>query len=267
MVPLVIELIDSTFSKENKKLVIPLIDPEANPVKNAKDIYGSDILSSETMLLSWLKSPHKWKTNISLQYIIQKNNFSLLKDLKNEASIENHIDFDFFSVSEKKHISKYFFNLKNIQKENSKMYSVLEKTIQLKSVSLFKNIPGNVLSKIAQLTSEIQCYKNYKIFQEGDFGDSMFIILSGKISITNEGQSIAILEKGQCIGEMSLLDQQPRSAGAIAMEDSVLLKIDQESFYELMASKPEIMREIMKILTQRVRDINKKFTESRQSSG
>ena len=267
MVPLVIELIDSTFSKENKKLVIPLIDPEANPVKNAKDIYGSDILSSETMLLSWLKSPHKWKTNISLQYIIQKNNFSLLKDLKNEASIENHIDFDFFSVSEKKHISKYFLNLKNIHEESSKMYSVLEKTIQLKSVNLFKNIPGNVLSKIAQLTSEIQCYKNYKIFQEGDFGDSMFIILSGKISITNEGQSIAMLEKGQCIGEMSLLDQQPRSAGAIAMEDSVLLKIDQESFYELMASKPEIMREIMKILTQRVRDINKKFTESRQSSG
>ena len=84
---------------------------------------------------------------------------------------------------------------------------------------------------------------------------------------SNEGQSIAMLEKGQCIGEMSLLDQQPRSAGAIAMEDSVLLKIDQESFYELMASKPEIMREIMKRLTQRVRDINKKFTESRQSSG
>ena len=39
----------------------------------------------------------------------------------------------------------------------------------------------------------------------------MFIILSGKISITNDGQSIAILEKGQCIGEMSLLDQQPAS--------------------------------------------------------
>ena len=266
MFPLVIELIDSTFSKENKKLVIPLIDPDANPVKNAKDIYGSDILSSEAMLLSWLKNPHRWKTNISIQYIIRKNNFSLLKDLRDESGIKNNIDFDFFSLSDKKHIRKYFFNLKNIHKESSEMYSVLEKTIQLKSVSLFKNIHGNVLSKIAQLTSEIQCYKNYKIFQEGDFGDSMFIILSGKISITNKGQSIAFLEKGQCIGEMSLLDQQPRSAGAIAIEDSVLLKIDQESFYELMASKPEIMREIMKILTQRVRDINKKFTESRQSS-
>ena len=169
---------------------------------------------------------------------------------KNEEFLRNSLDLD---------------NLRILCARGSK--NLQNYTIQLKSVSLFKNIPGNVLSKIAQLTSEIQCYKNYKIFKEGDFGDSMFIILSGKISITNEGQSIAMLEKGQCIGEMSLLDQQPRSAGAIAMEDSVLLKIDQESFYELMASKPEIMREIMKILTQRVRDINKKFTESRQSSG
>ena len=63
---------------------------------------------------------------------------------------------------------------------------------------------------------------------------------------------------------MSLLDQQPRSAGAFATEDSILLKIDQESFYELMASNPEIMKEIVKILTKRVRDINKKFTENHQ---
>ena len=64
----------------------------------------------------------------------------------------------------------------------------------------------------------------------------------GKISITNEGQSIAILEKGQCIGEMSLLDQQPRSAGAMAMEDSVLLKLIKKASMSLWLANQEIMR-------------------------
>ena len=148
--------------------------------------------------------------------------------------------------------------------ESPNMYSVLEKTILLKSVNLFKNIPGSTLSKIAQLASEVQFDANYGIFDEGDHGDSLYVIISGKVSITNNNQSIAILETGECIGEMSLLDQQPRSAGAFATEDSILLKIDQESFYELMASNPEIMKEIVKILTKRVRDINKKFTENHQ---
>ena len=61
---------------------------------------------------------------------------------------------------------------------------------------------------------------------------------------------------------MALLDQEPRSAGAVAMVDSILLKIDQEGFYELMSTNPEIMKQIVMVLTQRVRDMNKKVTGS-----
>ncbi|MEL1227110.1 MAG: cyclic nucleotide-binding domain-containing protein, partial [Candidatus Neomarinimicrobiota bacterium] len=73
---------------------------------------------------------------------------------------------------------------------------------------------------------------------------------------------ITILEEGDCIGEMALLDQEPRSAGALAIVDSILLKIDQEGFYELMSTNPEIMKQIVMILTQRVREMNKKVTSS-----
>ena len=61
---------------------------------------------------------------------------------------------------------------------------------------------------------------------------------------------------------MALLDQEPRSAGALAIVDSTLLKIDQEGFYELMSTNPEIMKQIVMILTQRVREMNKKVTSS-----
>ena len=59
---------------------------------------------------------------------------------------------------------------------------------------------------------------------------------------------------------MALLDQEPRSAGALAIVDSILLKIDQEGFYELMTTNPEIMKQIVMVLTHRVRKMNKKVT-------
>jgi CRP/FNR family cyclic AMP-dependent transcriptional regulator len=59
-----------------------------------------------------------------------------------------------------------------------------------------------------------------------------------------------------------LLDHESRSADAITLEESVLLKIDQEGFFQLMASNPEIMKQIIKILTRRVRAMNKKLTSA-----
>ena len=140
------------------------------------------------------------------------------------------------------------------------MYSILEKTIILKSVDLFHKIPGDVLTRIAQIAEEMRYEQNNLIFKEGDHGDSMFVIISGKLDVTQNGHSITQLENGSFIGEMALLDQEPRSADVITLEESVLLKIDQEGFFQLMASNPEIMKQIVKILTRRVRSMNKKMT-------
>ena len=142
------------------------------------------------------------------------------------------------------------------------MYSILEKTLLLKSVNLFQKIPGNVLSKIAQIATEISLETDDIIFQEGEPGKSLFVIINGRVNILNDNQIIANLEKGNCIGEMSILDQAPRSADAIASEESILLQIDQDGFFELMVGNPDIMKEIIKMLTKRLRKMNKKLTDS-----
>ena len=144
------------------------------------------------------------------------------------------------------------------------MYSILEKTIILKSVDLFHKIPGDVLTRIAQIAEEIRCEQNHVIFKEGDHGESMFVIISGKVDVIQNGHSITQLERGTCIGEMALLDHASRSADAITLEESVLRKIDQEGFFQLMASNPEIMKQIVKILTRRVRSMNKKLTNAQR---
>jgi CRP-like cAMP-binding protein len=146
-----------------------------------------------------------------------------------------------------------------INRKNN-MYSILEKTLILKSVELFQEIPGEVLSNIAQISKELNIEAGQNIFMEGDHGDSLYIIIDGGVSIIKEKKEIALLGHGNCIGEMALLDQEPRSADAICIKDSILLEIDQLGFYELMASNDVIMKQIIRILTKRLRETNKKLT-------
>ena len=262
LLPLVLELVDSTFSNHAIKLILPLIDPEMDPAAIAPDILGKKVLSKDEMLRFWVENPHRWKTNISTQFLLRTENTHVLKKIKWDLLPEGLLEFRYFSKTEREYLSRNFINNNFTNKEFHEMYSVLEKTLLLKSVDLFKTIPGDILSKIAQLAMEVQTGIDDMIFNEGDHGDSLYIIISGKVSVTRGGKSIAMLEQGNCIGEMSLLDQEPRSAGALAIEDSILLKIDQEGFYELMSSNPDIMKQIVMMLTRRVRQMNKKLTGS-----
>ena len=262
LLPLVLELVDSTFSNHAIKLILPLIDPDMDPAAIAPDILGEKVLSKDEMLRFWVENPHRWKTNISTQFLLRTENTHVLKKIKWDLLPEGLLEFRYFSKTEREYLSRNFINNNFTNKEFHEMYSVLEKTLLLKSVNLFKTIPGDILSKIAQLAMEVQTGIDDMIFNEGDHGDSLYIIISGKVSVTRGGKSIAMLEQGNCIGEMSLLDQEPRSAGALAIEDSILLKIDQEGFYELMSSNPDIMKQIVMMLTRRVRQMNKKLTGS-----
>jgi hypothetical protein len=141
-----------------------------------------------------------------------------------------------------------------LDKEEFAMYSTLEKTILLKTVNLFQTIPTEDLSKVAQIAEEEQFGANIPLFAEGDFGDSLYIVVDGDVKIHKGDRHIASLGKGACLGEMALLDQEPRSADVTMETDATLLKITQEDFYEIMSSNMEIMQGIVKLLTGRLRD-------------
>ena len=96
-------------------------------------------------------------------------------------------------------------------------------------------------------------FERFMIFQEGDVGDSMFIIINGSVSVYNQKKEITTLERAECFGEMALLDREPRSSSIRTVIDTVVLKIDEESFYELVAGNIEIIQGIVKILSKRLR--------------
>ncbi len=264
LLPIVLELVDSTFSPENRKHTLPLIDPDVDRIKIGQELFPDLFRNPNDMLGHWIKNPHFWKTGIALQYLLNSENTAVLKIIKWDKIPNSIFTRDLFNETEQNYLNRNFLNDKFPMQENPPMYSILEKTIILKSVDLFHKIPGDVLTRIAQIAEELRCEQNHVIFKEGDQGDSMFVIISGKVDVIQNDHSITQLERGTCIGEMALLDQEPRSADAITLEESVLLKIDQEGFFQLMASNPEIMKQIVKILTRRVRSMNKKLTNAQQ---
>lgn len=138
---------------------------------------------------------------------------------------------------------------------------LLEKVLLLKSLSIFKETPETILSELAPLMIEEQLEADSIIFEENDPGNCMYIILSGKISIIKGGQELAVLKENEVFGELSLLDNEPRSAAAIAKTDCMLYKIDHEPFYELLDTRPEIARGFIKILCNRLRQLNERTTK------
>jgi CRP-like cAMP-binding protein len=135
---------------------------------------------------------------------------------------------------------------------------LIEKVLLLKALSIFKDTPETILAELAPLMQEVEAEKGRKIFEDGDDGDCMYIILTGEIQIHKGKVTLAILKEMEVFGELSLLDTETRSASATALTDCFLFKIDQEPFYELIDTRPEVARGFIKILCNRLRQLNEK---------
>jgi CRP-like cAMP-binding protein len=140
---------------------------------------------------------------------------------------------------------------------------LLEKVLLLKSLSIFKETPETILAELAPLMQEVEAEKGTVIFEEDEPGDCMYIIFSGEIQIHKGKTTLAILHEKEVFGELSLLDAETRSASATANTDCILFKIDQEPFYELIDTRPEVARGFIKILCNRLRQINKRTAEGK----
>ena len=135
---------------------------------------------------------------------------------------------------------------------------LFEKVLILKSLNIFSESPETILSELAPLMQEEEIENGTIIFNEGDIGDSMYIIYKGQIRIHKGSTTLAILKEKEVFGELSLLDSETRSASATANTDCFLFKIDQEPFYELIETRPEVAKGFIKILCQRLRAQNEK---------
>ena len=133
------------------------------------------------------------------------------------------------------------------------MISTVEKVLFLKSIDLFSQIPGEDLVRVAQIAEEVDFEPKEAIMTEGEIGDSMYLIVDGRVQVYKGARLIVELGERECVGEMAILDSEPRSATVRASTQVSALKIEREDFYDLMTEKQEIAQGIIKVLTRRLR--------------
>ncbi len=134
--------------------------------------------------------------------------------------------------------------------------TIFEKVLVLKGTRLFAETPEHILTEIAAITTTCLMHKEKRLFEKGDIGDSMYVIVSGDVKIHHEDTELARISDSDFFGELSLLDDEPRSASATALTEVLLLKIEQDDFYDLMSERTEVMQGVLKILSNRLRDQN-----------
>ena len=123
----------------------------------------------------------------------------------------------------------------------------------LQRVPLFSGFNEDELRRVAEHSRIVDASAGTVITQIGDAGDSFFIIIDGMAAVRTPVGAGSQLQPGDCFGEMSLVDGEPRSATIVAATDLRLLVVDRAHFWRLLDETPELMRRILTILSRRVR--------------
>ncbi len=134
------------------------------------------------------------------------------------------------------------------------MLSTIEKVIILKTVNIFTGTPDSILAEVAALLQEVELPLGKTIFEKGDPGDCMYLIITGEVRAHDKDHTFNHLAEGDVFGEMAVLETEPRVASITALEDTLLLRLDREPFYELMEDRIEVARGIIRVLSGHLRN-------------
>jgi len=136
---------------------------------------------------------------------------------------------------------------------NDPMMITLEKLNILHEIDLFAETPDFALTSVAAIAEEMEVPAGETFMHKGAQGDSMFIVVSGKVRVHVEDETVAIVKPFICFGISAVFDPAPRVASATALEDSTLLSIGNRAFEEVMTDQPEIARATLRRLAREVR--------------
>jgi CRP/FNR family cyclic AMP-dependent transcriptional regulator len=128
----------------------------------------------------------------------------------------------------------------------------------LRSVPLFASLDDDAARDLRSLLSDKHVPQNTRLFRQGDEGDAMYLIESGRVRISIRAEddqevTLAELAQGDFFGEMSIIDGRQRSADAKVIEDARLAILSREAFLSFVRNNPDVALEMLSALTDRLR--------------
>lgn len=263
-----IEILENTLSRKESKWIVPLLRPTSVRDRSRagrsafRDLPGE--LDHE--LLRLLQSPNPWRVAVAMDYILQHSNRLVLERVDwmsyPDHGLPREVISHYLSRGGKLLDNLSQFPLASfLPTKEDAMLSVLEKTIHLKSTDLFEGVSGEEIHNVAQVMEEKRLNKGDVLFREGDRGDYFYIVVTGEILIESDEMELERDRAGEYFGEMALLDDDTRSGSAIAVEETLLLRISQDHFEDYMMPHKAVRRGIMRALSGRLRRRTERYVE------
>jgi hypothetical protein len=137
-------------------------------------------------------------------------------------------------------------------REGGRMLTI-ERVICLRAVQMFEETSEEILADVAALLEELTVEAGEVVIEKGSAGDSMFIVVEGRVRVYDGAHTITTLGEREIFGELALLDPEPIFASVVAEEKTRLFRLDREAFSELMAGNIEIVRGVLHVLCERLR--------------
>jgi CRP/FNR family transcriptional regulator, cyclic AMP receptor protein len=129
------------------------------------------------------------------------------------------------------------------------------------SIPLFKSLSKEELKELANSSKETSFPSGTSIVKEGDAGLGFYLIVEGQALVKRNGKILSKLGRGNFFGEMSLFDDQPRSADVVAAEPTKCLVLLRWNFWALVSKNPQIARGLLKEMARRLRATNVSLSE------
>jgi len=135
------------------------------------------------------------------------------------------------------------------------VYTVVEKVLLLQNVDLLSAARTEDLALLASISEEVLYPQNAWIFKEGQQADGLYVIIRGRVGLSKDGREVVILGEKEALGAWTLFETESRVMSAKATEETLLLKVDREDFYDLLLDYPELGQSILKALVKRLRSL------------
>lgn len=155
---------------------------------------------------------------------------------------------------------KKITNLKTL-----KTLSTLDRILLLREVPMFAGLSPEDLEKIAEVADEFLYFKEELLCSEGEPGNTLFIIASGKVDVVKNFESgqkvLATHGANEYVGEMAILESAPRSASLRANGDARVLVINGDAFKAILLDRPEVAISVLQNMSSRLRELNARVSK------
>jgi len=131
----------------------------------------------------------------------------------------------------------------------------VERVLILRGADLLKDVGPRHLLGLATVSREVPIFRGDTIYLDDDAADALYIVVEGRVKLSSQGRAMSEVGPGEAFGTWSLVDDSARGHRAECVADGLTLALAREDFYEVAAADLTILKELVRVLAKRLREL------------